>query len=202
MTDEETYESRIKILKTQGKGIQAVVIRDIFFSLHPTDTVTIREAQGTSWERVVRGELSKSSLRNIRASLHDTYGLVERSGSQRAGKLQLTGLGKEFLKWLMNEGKHWGNPGVKDSKEVIKTHEKPLVYDQGVPSLKDLSPDLIIAAVPAGVDIYWGEVTPEGKKKPHKIARASELEVKKKEESVEEKRARLKAELKALGEGI
>lgn len=206
-TDErELYLPRIENLKTQGRTDKAEIIRDILMDMPPKDIIPLKDGQATAWGKHEAGHYSKAMLDKTRKSMYQYYGLLYKYQKGTKHELQITPLGSEFLSWILSN-MEWGSGARKPVKAKASPREDnpqvatgPVVYDTGLPKGMRLEgyDELLVAHVPAGVDIVWVEILEDGKKKAHKIPLSSSLTPPEEMSEVE----KLKARLRELGEDI
>lgn len=198
------------------KGTDAIYMRAWLSELAPEERFAASEVGTAMADRFPNVSYRGTLKSRWQLLLH--RGLVmSKQSDGRKWEYWLTEDGEEFWKWMMNteEGRAWGKADRKVKKKreggeegdyskpyfqggLVNTNlpTEPIVMDN-VPANKH---GLLLAYVPAGVEIIWVEEIEQEdgsvKKKPHKIKRKSDEP----ELSPEEKRIKeLKAELAALG---
>ena len=214
----ERFRDNIEALKKRGGDQKAEIIRDIFrgYPDEEEGPIPLADVQSYAYDKMQQGAYPKTTLANTRRSLYDSdsgsYGFFTWSKKGVKNYLEMTELGREFNSWLFTpERSSWGKPGVKANRKneekpyfeggVVNTHlpTEPIVMD----NVSANQHGLLVAYVPAGVDIVWVEEIEQEdgsvKKKPHKIKRKSEEKVLSPEEA---QILELKARLRELGEDI
>lgn len=194
-----------------SSGQRAHYMRSWLAELAPEEKVPASVVANAMAERFPH--VSYGTLKRYWQELKGKGMVASRKGTDRGWLYWLTEDGEEFWKWMMNteEGRAWGKADGSGHQQSTKRKEEKPYFQGGLinthlptePIVMDnVSANqhgLLLAYVPAGVDIVWVEEIEQEdgsvKKKPHKIKRKSE-------EKVLTEAEQLKARLRELGEDI
>lgn len=196
-------------------GTKAEYMRAWFLALAPEERFPAKEVGNEVAEKFPK--VSFGTLKRYWQELKNK-GLVESEKNGNSWEFWLTEEGTEFWEWLMtDEGIRWGKPRSSTSSSGVTFSarddwtlgelgfvvEDKLPFDLWRRISKDIkAKGYRTVIVPPEGKVYLG-VVKDGKSKAVKIPTWNELngpKEEKKSESIEEKRARLEAELAALKE--